>query len=96
MTGFLALHKDVVIGKAGTYAIGIVPILFLIIYIIVTILSYKYDDNDQGEPVKPKETASSDNENIEETKPNTMTVKKAITGFIIFAILTAIIALVLN
>lgn len=81
---FLFFGKDLVIGTIGTYAIGIIPAIFLIIYLVATFAQYKYGDSDDAQEVKLSKKFQNKN------------VKKSILFFIFWGATLTLISVGLN
>jgi len=48
VSAFLLIGTDIQIGSAGTFVIGIIPMLFFIFYIYSLRLTYKHGETDDG------------------------------------------------
>ncbi|AAT27752.1 sodium:calcium antiporter [[Mycoplasma] mobile] len=80
----LLIGQDAIIGVVGQYAIGVIPAIFLIIYLISTYLQYKYGGDDEVHETVLKEKFKNKN------------VRKTFFWFIIWAILLCAASLGVN
>ena len=78
---FIYVGKDISIGTSGTFIIGGIPILMLVIYIASVFVSYKYNTN---------------SEEIDMEKIKNISLKKGLWMFGLFALILVIFAVLLN
>lgn len=82
MTIMMYLKVDAWIGKENSYAIGIIPLILLVFYFIMTFLEMKFGEDDEH---------SSDEDYVKNTS-----IKKASTWFLIWGVLLIGLSVLLN
>ena len=79
----LVFKKDLMIGKEGVFAIGLIPLFFFIVYCVMLIIQWKFGESDKKEKntIKLKKVFS---------------IKKTIFWFVFWSVVTMILAIGLN